>query len=47
VITEDIFLLPMVKARKGEEVSLRHTGYIPAFAQDLIDSGFLDVGVFT
>ena len=47
VITEDIFLLPMVKARKGEEASLRHTGYIPAFAQDLIDSGFLDVGVFT
>jgi len=47
VITEDIFLLPMIKARMGKEASLRHTGYIPAFAQDLIDSDFLDVGVFT
>jgi len=47
VITEDIFVLPMVRARKGEDVSLRHTGYIPAFAQDLIESNFLDVGVFT
>ena len=47
VITEDIFLLPMVRARRGEDASLRHTGYIPAFSQDLIDGGFLDVGVFT
>ncbi len=47
VITEDIFLLPLIKARKGEDAALRHTGYIPAFAQDLIDSDFLDVGVFT
>ncbi len=47
VITEDIFLLPLIKARTGQDASLRHTGYIPAFAQDLIDSGFLDVGVFT
>ena len=47
VITEDIFLLPMIKARMGKDAFLRHTGYIPAFAQDLIDSDFLDVGVFT
>ena len=47
VITEDIFLLPMIKARMGKDSCLRHTGYIPAFAQDLIDSDFLDVGVFT
>jgi len=47
VITENIFLLPLIKARAGEDMAIRHTGYIPAFAQDLIDGGFLDVGVFT
>jgi len=47
VITEDIFVLPLIKARKGMDTALRHSGYIPEFAQDLIESGFLDVGVFT
>jgi pilus assembly protein CpaF len=47
IITEPIFLLPMVAARKGEEAYLRHTGYIPVFTEELIENGFLDVEVFT
>ena len=47
VITEDIFTIrsPMGKDLKGGD--LRHTGYIPEFAQELIQKGFLSVEVFT
>jgi Flp pilus assembly CpaF family ATPase len=38
---EDIFVL-----RNAEQKRLRHTGYIPSFAQNLIEKGFLDVSVF-
>jgi Flp pilus assembly CpaF family ATPase len=38
---EDIFVL-----RNAGQKRLRHTGYIPSFAQNLIEKGFLDVSVF-
>ncbi|MGC9453603.1 MAG: ATPase, T2SS/T4P/T4SS family [Phycisphaerae bacterium] len=46
-MTEDIFALrsPHEKARGDGE--LRHTGYIPTFADELVDKGLLDVEVFT
>jgi pilus assembly protein CpaF len=47
IITEDIFHLPMVRGHSGDDVHLRHTGYIPVFADELIDNDFLDVKVFT
>ena len=44
VLVEDIFLM---HARKGEECpQLRHTGYIPHFAEELIRKKFLSVEVF-
>jgi len=47
IITEDIFHLPMVRGHGGDNVHLRHTGYIPVFAEELIENDFLDVKVFT
>jgi Flp pilus assembly CpaF family ATPase len=47
IITEDIFVLPTRRAREGEDIQLRHTGYIPTFAEELIDHGFLGIEVFT
>lgn len=38
---EDIFVL-----RDAEQERLRHTGYIPSFAQNLIEKKYLDVSVF-
>ena len=46
-ILEDVFLLRGLRSGGLSEDQLRHTGYIPAFADELIDRGFLDVGVFT
>ena len=43
IITEDVFVR---RTRRGA-VDLRHTGYIPRFAEELIEKGFLDVEVFT
>ena len=46
-IVEDIFLLRSPhEAGKGDN-RLRHTGYIPRFAEDLIEKDFLEVEVFT
>ncbi len=49
VITEDIFVLPNPRRRGGNiaDVKMRHTGYIPTFAEDLIEQGFLSIEVFT
>ncbi len=46
IITEDIFVLrnPHDKTKDSQ---LRHTGYIPVFTEELMEKGFLDVGVFT
>jgi len=47
IITEDIFRLPTIRGYATEGVEMRHTGYIPMFAAELIENGFLDVEVFT
>ena len=47
IITEDIFVLRALKGKMDEQVDLRHTGYIPTFAEDLIEQEFLGVEVFT
>ena len=47
IITEDIFRLPMVARKTGADAEMRHTGYIPRFAGELIENDFLDVKVFT
>ena len=49
VITEDVFALPNPRRRSGgmDNVKLRHTGYIPTFAEDLIEQGSLGIEVFT
>jgi len=47
IITEDIFRLPNVHKGASEDAELRHTGYIPQFAEELIYNDFLDVKVFT
>ena len=39
--TEDIFVL-----HEGEEGRLRHSGYMPSFAEAMIDEGGIEVGVF-
>jgi Flp pilus assembly CpaF family ATPase/pSer/pThr/pTyr-binding forkhead associated (FHA) protein len=43
VLLEDVFLM---RAHKEQDQALRHTGYIPQFAQELINKGFLGVEVF-
>jgi pilus assembly protein CpaF len=43
IITEDVFHLHDGRDKAG---TLRHTGYIPQFAEELIAKGMLDVGVF-
>jgi Flp pilus assembly CpaF family ATPase/pSer/pThr/pTyr-binding forkhead associated (FHA) protein len=47
IITEDIFVLRTLYGKGAEEDELRHTGYIPHFAEELVDQGLLGVGVFT
>ena len=46
IITENIFTCRQI-AEGSQEGELRHTGYIPTFAESLIDKGFLSVEVFT
>jgi len=47
VIIEDIFVLRATRGEAQKEDRLRHTGYIPRFAQDLIEDNLLGVEVFT
>jgi len=46
IIVEDIFVLRAPRGQDASEAVLRHTGYIPAFAEDLIEKGILDIEVF-
>ncbi|MFW6065192.1 MAG: ATPase, T2SS/T4P/T4SS family [Planctomycetota bacterium] len=46
-MTEDIFALRAPHEKARGEGKLRHTGYIPTFADDLVDKGLLGVEVFT
>ncbi len=47
ILTEDIFTYRPAVGESPEEAKLRHTGYIPAFAEQLIAKGLLTVEVFT
>ncbi len=47
ILTEDIFTLRTHKGEIDTKGRLRHTGYIPAFADELIQNEFLSVEVFT
>jgi len=47
VITEDIFVLRGRHDAPDEDPRLRHTGYIPEFADELVNGGMLDIEVFT
>jgi len=46
IITEDIFLLRINRGEDLAKARLRHTGYIPKFAEELVSKGFLGVEVF-
>jgi pilus assembly protein CpaF len=46
IITEDIFLLRFNRGEDLTKARLRHTGYIPRFAEEVIAKGFLGVEVF-
>ena len=46
IITEDIFVHRGIRGEE-ERARLRHSGYIPRFAENLIDNGLLKVEVFT
>jgi Flp pilus assembly CpaF family ATPase len=47
IILEDVYRLRATGSEAAGQACLRHTGYIPAFVEDLIDQGVLDVEVFT
>jgi Flp pilus assembly CpaF family ATPase len=47
IITEDIYVLRSIYGEGADEAHLRHTGYIPQFAEDLITKRLLGVEVFT
>jgi Flp pilus assembly CpaF family ATPase len=47
VITEDVFIVRAGHAEADRDGRLRHTGYIPEFADELIEKGFLGIEVFT
>ena len=47
VIIEDVFVLRSTRGEAQKQDRLRHTGYIPRFAQDLVEDGLLGVEVFT
>jgi len=47
VVIEDIYRGPDSGATPTERDLLRHTGYIPTFAQDLLSKGMLAIEVFT
>jgi Flp pilus assembly CpaF family ATPase len=48
VILEDIYLLPSQRTADGGPAGLlRHTGYVPAFAQEMIDKEYCGIEVFT
>jgi len=47
IITEDIFVSRALHGEKDTGARLRHTGYIPEFADELIRKGFLGIEVFT
>jgi pilus assembly protein CpaF len=47
IVTEDIFVLRAIYGEESQDAQLRHTGYIPSFAESLIRNEFLGVEAFT
>ncbi len=47
IITEDIFVTRPIPGERGRFGELRHTGYIPYFAEELIEDELLGIEVFT
>ncbi|MFW6133428.1 MAG: ATPase, T2SS/T4P/T4SS family [Planctomycetota bacterium] len=47
VLTEDVFVLRSIYGQTRKQATLRHTGYIPSFAEELIEQGVLGVEAFT
>ena len=47
IITDDVFVLRAIRGQEASSARMRHTGYIPTFAEELIEDGLLDVEVFT
>ncbi|MBS3733909.1 MAG: Flp pilus assembly complex ATPase component TadA [Phycisphaerae bacterium] len=47
IITEDCFVLRSIYGQSRKQATLRHTGYVPSFAEDLIEQGLLGVEAFT
>jgi Flp pilus assembly CpaF family ATPase len=47
IILEDIFRLRIPHGVEAEVSALRHTGYVPPFAEELVNDGVLPMEVFT
>ena len=47
IIAEDVYRIRGAHDRLDPDARLRHTGYIPLFAEELINKGYLGVEVFT
>jgi len=47
IVVEDIFALRPRAGHSLTDAPLRHTGYVPRFADELIDGGYMGVEVFT
>ncbi len=47
IITEDVYITRPIPGQHGKAGDLRHTGYIPAFSQELVEMDVLGIEVFT
>lgn len=47
IVVEDVFVVRFGKGEERDHVELKHTGYIPAFAEELVRKGYLGIEVFT
>ena len=47
IVLEDVFLLAPGGGKDSGPPRLRHTGYIPTFAEELIDKDYMSIEVFT
>jgi pilus assembly protein CpaF len=47
IVVEDIFVLRVKKGEERDQVELKHTGYIPAFTEELVQKDYMGIEVFT
>ncbi len=47
IVVEDIFVMRTRRGKEQDHVEIKHTGYIPAFAEELVRKGYLGIEVFT